>query len=130
MLETVRRCGPDVLACGDFNEARGWDDVHTGHTWGAEYFGRPDDNGRLVDGAVQSAALVEVPLSADGTEVVTRRAPGHPPLQLDHVLAGRDVAALVRDARVDEDWTGSSPAVSGLADHGPISFVLGGSASR
>ena len=36
VLETVRRCGPDVLACGDLNEARGWDDApgHQGQTWG------------------------------------------------------------------------------------------------
>src|SRR5690348_10633092 len=27
VLETIARCGPHVIACGDLNEARGWDDV-------------------------------------------------------------------------------------------------------
>ncbi len=47
VLGTVIQYGPDVLACGDLNEARGWDTVpgHEGHTWGAEYFGGPDATG-------------------------------------------------------------------------------------
>lgn len=78
ILDTVSRYGPDVLACGDLNEARGWDDApgHEGHTWCADYFGRPGAAGQLTGGAVQAAKLVDVPLGEHGREAVTRRAPG------------------------------------------------------
>lgn len=126
VLDTVSLYGPGVLACGDLNEARGWDDTpgHEGHTWGAEYFGRPDATGQVTGGAVQAAKLVDVPLGEHGREVVTRRAPGHPPLQLDHLLAGPHIARRVTDVSVHPAWSGDGPLPAGLADHAPIRFTL------
>lgn len=126
VLDTVSRYGPNVLACGDLNEARGWDDVpgHEGHTWGEEYFGRRDTTGQMIDGAVQSARLIDVPLAEDAHEVVTRRAPGHPPLQLDHLLAGPEVAARITSVSVHAAWASEAPIPAGLADHAPIRFAL------
>lgn len=126
VLDTVSRYGPGVLACGDLNESRGWDAApgHDGHTWGADYFGRPDATGQMTGGAVQAAKLVDVPLGGHGREVVKRRAPGHPPLQLDHLLAGPDVARRITDVSVHPAWSGDGPLPSGLADHAPIRFTL------
>lgn len=126
MRNTVSRYGPSVLACRDLNEARGWDDApgHDGHTWGAEYSGRPDAAGQLTGGAVQAATLVNVPLGEHGREFGTRRAPGHPPLQLDHLLAGPDVARRITDVSVRPAWSGDGPLPFGLADHAPIRFTL------
>jgi hypothetical protein len=123
VLETIARQAPNVLACGDLNEARGWDDVHSGHTWGEEFFGRMEE-GVLVSGVVQAKQLVEVPLSDSGEEVVTRRAPGHPPLQLDHILTSGSVAPRISDVRVDHAWTQKRNAADGLADHAPIWFRI------
>jgi endonuclease/exonuclease/phosphatase family metal-dependent hydrolase len=126
VLDTVSQYGPDVLACGDLNEARGWDDTpgHEGHTWGREYFGKLDEAGRLSDGAVQVAQLVDVPLGNGTEEVVTRRAAGHPPLQLDHLLAGREMARRISDVTVHPAWAAEGPLPAGLADHAPIWFRL------
>jgi|GEM_PF-5933819 len=78
----------------------------------------------MTGGAVQAAKLIDVPLSADGREVVTRRAPGHPPLQLDHLLAGQVVARHISDVRVHVAWASDGPLPVGLADHAPITFTL------
>lgn len=128
VLDTVSRYGPAVLACGDLNEARGWDGLagHEGHTWGEEFFGRPDATGQLTGGAVQAARLVDVPLGPGRDEVVTRRAPGHPSLQLDHLLAGPGIAERVSAVIVHRAWTDSEATPSGLADHAPIRFTLSG----
>ena len=130
VLETVSRYGPAVLACGDLNEARGWDDEHPGHTWGAEYFGTRDDEGELVGGSVQKRGLVDVPLSDDGSEVITRRAVGHPRLQLDHILTSPQVVGRIENVEVDPDWTAENEAARGLADHAPIRFALVGLGRR
>ncbi len=126
VLDTVSRYGPNVLACGDVNEARGWDAVpgHDGHTWGEDYFGLPDSTGQLVGGAVQAAQLVDVPLGLGSEEVVTRRAPGHPPLQLDHLLAGPGIATRISAVSVHPAWSTGDALPPGLADHAPIRFTL------
>lgn len=119
-LDTVSHYGP-VLAAGDWNEARGWDDSHQGHTWGEEFFGTLVEGG-LENGRVQTAGLAWVPLSADGSEQVTRVAPNHPPLQLDHVLVSTELAGRVRELARDEAWVTSPGAMPGLADHCPLRF--------
>lgn len=126
VLDTVSQYGPDVLACGDLNEARGWDDApgHDGHTWGKDYFGALDEAGQLTGGAVQAAQLVDVPLGTGTQEVVTRRAPGHPALQLDHLLAGPQIAERISDVTVDTAWADEGLLPPGLADHAPIWFTL------
>lgn len=118
VLKTIERRGPGVLACGDLNEARGWDGVHDGHTWGAEYFGRPGPHG-LVDGRVQQAGLLWVGLGEGTEEVVTRSALGHPSLQLDHVIAGPEVASRITSPRVD-----GVAQERRISDHAPIWFDL------
>ena len=78
----------------------------------------------LAGGAVQRLNLVTVPLGADGAEVVTRRAPGHPPLQLDHIVTSSELAGRVGDIEVHPAWQNEAPAVAGLADHAPVLFTL------
>ena len=126
VLETIARAGPAVLACGDLNEARGWDDLpqHTGHTWGAEFFGTRTPDGQLIGGSIPALGLVEVALSDDGSEVVTRRKPGHPWLQLDHIITTAPLATLIHDIAVDPAWTAGTREAAGLADHAPIRFTL------
>lgn len=126
VLDTVAQYVPSVLACGDLNEALGWDEVdaHAGHTWGKELFGVRMDDGGLIDGAVQRLGLVTVPLDVKGGEVVTRRAPGHPALQLDHILTGSAIAGRVRGIDVHSAWQQETPAVPGLADHAPVRVCL------
>jgi hypothetical protein len=126
VLDTIAQYAPSVLACGDLNEALGWDEVdaHAGHTWGKEFFGDRVDGGGRINGAVQRLDLVAVPLDIEGLEVVTRRAPGHPALQLDHILTSSGVASRVRDINVHSAWQQETPAVPGLADHAPVRFCL------
>jgi hypothetical protein len=125
VLETVARQAPNVLACGDLSEARGWDDVpaHAGQTWGREFFGGVV-NGEVVEGRVRTKGLVDVALSATGEEVVTRRAPGHPSLQLDHILTSASMTRRIHSVDVDQAWRSGEPSASGLADHAPVRFVL------
>jgi hypothetical protein len=131
VLETVARYAPAVLACGDLNEARGWDDLpeHAGHTWGADYFGARNDDGQLAGGSVQARNLFDVPLSADGSEVITRRQQGHPSLQLDHILTSPQLAGQIRGVEVDPNWNSNTETAAGLADHAPIRFTLIGAPS-
>ena len=89
-----------------------------------EFFGVPDSEGQLVGGAVQAAQLVDVALGPGRAEVVTRRAPGHPPLQLDHLLAGPAVAERISAVNVHPAWSSGETFPRGLADHAPIRFTL------
>ncbi|MCW2672987.1 MAG: endonuclease/exonuclease/phosphatase family protein [Frankiales bacterium] len=120
VLDTVGQHAP-VVACGDLNEARGWDELpgKEGQTWGTEFFGSTADGGRVGE-----HGLLDVPLSDDGREVVTRRKEGHPALQLDHILVSKDLRANVRNAHVDPAWTAANGEVVGLADHAPLWFEL------
>jgi hypothetical protein len=127
VIETISRAGPLVLACGDLNEARGWDDVpgHEGHTWGTELFGSSSGTSPATHGVLHEKGLVDIPLTVTGEEAVTRRAPGHPSLQLDHIVAPRELAQHVRDGSLDKAWTEPVLGVqTGLADHAPIWFTL------
>jgi len=124
VLDTIGQ-QPRVLACGDLNEAGGWDQLpdKAGQTWGQEYFGAPNSDKHLVGGRVQTYGLSEICLSASGEEVVTRVRQGHPELQLDHILIS-NAARQARDVRVDPAWAASPGAVADLADHTPIWFTL------
>lgn len=126
VLETIARSGPAVLACGDLNEARGWDELpqHAGQTWGADFFGTPDPGGALAGGSIQTLGLLDIALSDDGSEVITRRSPGHPSLQLDHIITTPALRDQIRNIAVDPDWTAQTPRAVGLADHAPIRFRL------
>jgi len=125
VLDTIGQ-HPPVLACGDLNEARGWDQLpdKAGQTWGQEYFGAPNSDNHLVGGRVHTYGLTEIPLSASGEEVVSRVRQGHPELQLDHILISTAAARQVRDVHVDPAWAASPGTVAGLADHAPIWFTL------
>jgi len=107
VLETLRRQQPlgPLLAAGDFNESRRWDETHRGETWGNEYFS-----------AVANAHLVDCLDRQWGREIATRG--GH---QLDHVLADETVAAHVTSARVLDHMLDGSHVPS---DHHPIEFVI------
>ena len=72
---------------------------------------------------VQTLGLIDA-LSEDGTEVITRRSPGHPSLQLDHIITTPALLNQIRNVAVDPDWTAQSPHAVGLADHAPIRFTL------
>lgn len=92
-------CHRFVIAAGDWNEARGWDLTHDGHS-GREFFARVADAG-LVDVTYEHWAR---------TERAT-----HEELQLDHVFATREVAEHIHEPRVADD-AGS--------DHRPIEFTI------
>ena len=93
-------CRHQLLAAGDFNEARGWDVLHPGETWGAEYFK-----------AVGAAGLVDCLHRVWPDEEPTRGE-----YQLDHVFATTDVASKVKDPLI---------LASSGSDHAPIAFTLG-----
>jgi endonuclease/exonuclease/phosphatase family metal-dependent hydrolase len=90
--------GHSLLAAGDFNESRLWDDTHPG-TWGADFFARVEDVG-LVD---VSRAKLESELPTRGE------------YQIDYVLATRDVAG-----RVHHIGLGPHPG----ADHESLHFTI------
>lgn len=100
--------GP-VLAAGDLNEARAWDDGHPGETWGTEFFG-----------GLESRGLHDITFGLWGEERRTRFHASHPAYQLDIVLASHIVAPLVVDAAVDDGWTDDAVASEGLSDHAPV----------
>jgi len=102
--ETLAGLKPRVLAAGDWNEARAWDDLHPGQTWGLEFFER-----------MKEAGLVDVPHRDWEGERVTRE-----PYQLDHVFASSDIAKRVHSPEV----VYSPERIP--ADHKPIEFFIGG----
>ena len=100
-LESVAK-NEQVLVAGDLNEARAWDDLHPGTTWGADYFA-----------LAGHAGFCDVTFRLWNHECVT-----HGAYQLDHVLATNDVARQITDARVvDLDDADE-------ADHCPIRFTI------
>lgn len=111
-LRELTADGP-VLAAGDLNEARGWDERHPGHTWGEEFFA-----------AVADAGLVDVTWGLWGEERPTRIYAEDLGYQLDRVLASPDVARLVRRAQLDPYWMQPNSERSQLADHVPVWFEL------
>jgi len=118
VLQTIMHAtelGP-VLACGDLNESRAWDALHPGETWGEEFFERVED--RLVD-----CLHDRLPSGS-----VTHWAPDAPAMQIDHVLASRDVAPLLVNAALptlDEQWADPRAALrNDLSDHAPIWFSI------
>ncbi len=91
-----------VIAAGDWNEARGWDLTHHGHS-GREFFERVED-----------AGLVDVTYEQWGrTERSTRDG-----LQLDRVFATRAVAERIRDAAV------TAVEIVSASDHHPVEFTI------
>src|SRR4029077_18173266 len=85
-------------------------------------FGYPDPvTGERVGGLMQRKGIVDVSLGSDAAEVVTRRKPGDPPLQLDRIVTRGGVELLVRDIALDAQWEDpDEAAMAGLADHAPI----------
>jgi endonuclease/exonuclease/phosphatase family metal-dependent hydrolase len=110
VLHSIGRCGQEgpTLAAGDFNESR-----HYQQPFGVQFFERA---GRM--------GLVDVTFSRWGQETPTRRHPGHPELQVDHVFATPGVDALVVDSpEVDADWSSEDNRAS-RSDHAPVWFTL------
>jgi endonuclease/exonuclease/phosphatase family metal-dependent hydrolase len=116
VVATCRLLAADqaVLAVGDLNECLLWDEVHN-ERWGALFHER-----------VTAGDVLELPLHALwGEERRTLFRAGHPPYQLDHVIATRDVARLVASAEVDSTWSEEGVAEGALSDHAPVRFSLG-----
>ena len=113
VLATLAECAlqGSVLAAGDFNEARDWDDSHPGE-WGRDFFERARKH-RL------QSPLFEL----WGEERTTRFNPRGRSYQLDHLLATREVAALVTEAWVDDRWD-DAESRHGRSDHAPVWFAL------
>jgi endonuclease/exonuclease/phosphatase family metal-dependent hydrolase len=110
VLTSVQRVAGQypVLAAGDWNEARAWDDTHPGAS-GREFFTRVD-RARLVDCTWRAWA---------GQERATCRPSTGAELQVDHVFASRRVDYAIAEVAVIEDG-----ALAGGSDHLPISFTL------
>jgi endonuclease/exonuclease/phosphatase family metal-dependent hydrolase len=107
VLDTLARLqagGYSLLACGDLNEARGWDVEHEGETWGSEYFQLVERKG-LVDCLYQHW-YEERPTRGD--------------YQIDHTFASPNVASLVASPEVIPTYA----RVSDPSDHKPITFTL------
>lgn len=103
-----------VLAVGDLNECLLWDDVHQ-ERWGSLFHDR-----------VTADNLMELPLHrlwCGERRTLFRKA--HPAYQLDHVLATKDVGALVTSAEVDRSWSEDGVERGTQSDHAPIRFRLG-----
>jgi hypothetical protein len=49
----------------------------------------------------------------------------HQPYQLDHMIATKDVGALVTSAGVDPSWSEEEVERGATSDHAPIRFTLG-----
>lgn len=101
----------EVLAAGDLNECRAWDDTHPGE-WGREFFER-----------VESACLVDCLHSRWGVERRTSFASGDAEYQLDHVLATERIDRLITSADVDE-WSATEVSSGDRSDHAPVRFTL------
>lgn len=102
-----------VLAAGDLNEARSWDEAHPGETWGAEFFG-----------LVSRVGLVDVTYGLWGEERRTRYHATQGAYQLDYVLAIPDISAAVVSAEIRAAWLQPDLDVAMVADHSPIWFNL------
>jgi hypothetical protein len=103
-----------VLAVGDLNECLGWDEEH-GERWGALFHAR-----------VTEVALMELPFHRLwGEERRTIFSAAHRPYQLDHMIATKDVGALVSSAEVDPAWSVEDVERGALSDHAPIRFTFG-----
>lgn len=102
-----------VLAAGDLNEARKWDDINQGHTWGAEFFN-----------SLHPRGLHDVTFELWGEERRTRFHPTHPGYQLDVALASPGVRDLVTHADVDPDWTSHTISRGEKSDHAPLWFTV------
>lgn len=112
LLATVRAVattGP-VIAAGDWNEARSWDDNHSQSATGAEFFTRVEQEDLLRDVTYRAWKKKEVPTHRIGNE---------DSLQLDHIFATPGVAKHVHvgsPAQALGPW--------GASDHRSISFTI------
>jgi hypothetical protein len=104
--------GP-VLAAGDLNEARKWDEVNPGHTWGAEFFA-----------SVAARGLHDATWGLWKEERRTRFHPTHPDYQLDFVLASPAIRDLVTHADVDSGWSAETISRGDQSDHAPLWFTV------
>jgi endonuclease/exonuclease/phosphatase family metal-dependent hydrolase len=87
-LAVAAGAGP-VLAAGDFNEARLWDDHHAGQ-WGHDYFAFADD-----------AGLRDLTWRAWGEERPTLQPRGDgPAYQVDHAFATEAIASRLDSAEI------------------------------
>ena len=102
MLATLQAIDGPMLAAGDLNEARSWDDTHPGEPWGEEFFTR-----------IAHAGIIDVLHSHWKVERPTRDG-----YQLDHVLASHDVADRIPCPSVVSD------AEHTPADHAPVRFEV------
>ena len=112
VLRQMAAGGP-VLATGDLNEARAWDDHHVGHTWGAEFFA-----------LVEAAGLRDVTHGLWGEERPTRYHAEQQAYQLDFVLATEDVSRAIVHAEVDAAWLAPDVDLARVSDHAPVWFEL------
>jgi endonuclease/exonuclease/phosphatase family metal-dependent hydrolase len=94
--------GSPVIAPGDYNECRRWDDDHPGHTCGYEFFI-----------GLSNAGIGDC-TSSWNPERATRQ---NPPYQVDRVFA--DERTCEHIAVRDE-----MPSFDGLSDHAPIWFEI------
>ena len=102
-----------MLAAGDLNEARKWDEVNPGHTWGAEFFD-----------SVAARGLHDVTWGLWKEERRTRFHQAHPAYQLDFVLASPEVRDLVTHAAVDSGWSADTISQGDQSDHAPLWFTV------
>lgn len=100
----------EVLAAGDFNECREWDNIQPGN-WGADYFDQ-----------AAAAGFVDITWRDWEAEIPSCLAAGRQ-LQLDHLLATQDTASRISDPEVAP--LDLAAIESGDAsDHAPIYFNL------
>ena len=110
-IGTTSMKGP-LLAAGDFNESRHYDEP-----LGKQFFE-----------LVHQSNLIDVTYSRWGHEKQTHFDPRHPQLQVDHVFATPDINQLVVDApRLDPLWMSPESRVD-RSDHAPVWFKLATSA--
>lgn len=103
--------GHHVLAAGDYNECRRWDETHPGTTWGQQYF----EN-------VRQAGLTSV-TSAHWTRERQTYLGSDAGYQLDHVLASADVAPLIDDVTL-QSWEPNDVESGTSPDHAWIGFSI------
>lgn len=110
----------EVLAAGDLNECRKWDDDHPPETWGHDFFGGPTSAG-LVQRAGLRPVLHEL---WNWEEQPTSFGLGLAHYQLDHVLATPSLAATIT---ADSVAPPDEPDVAAgrRSDHAPVSFAIG-----
>lgn len=103
-----------VLAVGDLNECLSWDDDH-GERWGALF------HERVAAGDVMELSFYRL----WGGERRTIFSAKHRPYQLDHMIATKDVGALLASAEVDSSWSEEDVERGAISDHAPVRFTLG-----